>query len=125
MIRYDKLTLKSQEALQAAQAHAQEKNNPQVMPEHLLWALIQQKDGVVLPILQKLGVNLQTLAHDLAAAVDRLPIVHGQAELYVSSALSKLIENAFKEADHFKDEYVSTEHLLIALSNAKGEEVAR
>src|SRR5215467_7159511 len=125
MIRYDKLTLKSQEALQAAQAHAQEKNNPQVMPEHLLWALIQQKDGVVLPILQKLGVNLQTLARDLAAAVGRLPVVQGQAELYLSAALSKVVESAFKEADQFKDEYVSTEHLLIALAGSKSEETGR
>ena len=125
MIRYDKLTLKSQEALQAAQGHAQEKNNPQVMPEHLLWALIQQKDGVVLPILQKLGANLQTVARDLADAVAKLPIVQGQAEIYMSPGLSKVIEAAFKEADQFKDEYVSTEHLLIALTNAKGEGAAR
>src|SRR5499427_5286670 len=125
MIRSDKMTLKSQEALQAAQAHAQEKNNPQVMPEHLLWALIQQKDGVVLPILQKLGVNLQTLARDLATAVGRLPLVQGHAELYLSSALSKVVESAFKEADQFKDEYVSTEHLLIALAGAKTEEAGR
>jgi ATP-dependent Clp protease ATP-binding subunit ClpB len=124
MIRYDKLTLKSQEALQAAQAQAQEKNNPQVTPEHLLWALVQQKDGVVLPILQKLGVNLQKLASDLAAAVGRLPVVQGQPELYISPSLSRVIENAFKEADQFKDEYVSAEHLLIALASAKNEEAA-
>src|ERR1041385_6678156 len=125
MIRYDKLTLKSQEALQAAQAHAREKNNPQVTPEHLLWALIEQKDGVVLPVLQKLGVNLQVLARDLAGAVGRLPVVQGEAELYLSSGLTKVVENAFKEADQFKDEYVSTEHLLIALAAAKGEEAGR
>src|SRR5688572_10055300 len=125
MIRQDKLTLKSQEALQAAHSHAQEKNHPQVMPEHLLWALVQQKDGVVLPILQKLGVNLQALAQDLAAAVGRLPHTQGQSELYLSSNLIKVMENAQKEADRFKDEYVSTEHLLIALANAKGEEVGR
>src|SRR5437773_1399492 len=113
MIRFDKLTLKGQEALQAAQSHAQEKGNPQVTPEHLLWALVEQKDGVVLPILQKLGVNLQVLARDLAGAVDRLPRVQGDAELYLSSALTKVVENAFKEADQFKDEYVSTEHILI------------
>src|SRR5438132_13283777 len=84
MIRFDKLTLKAQEALQASQSHASEKGHPQVAPEHLLWALIEQKDGVVLPILQKLGVNLQTIARDLADAVDKLPKVSGQAELYVS-----------------------------------------
>ncbi len=125
MIRFDKLTLKSQEALQSAEAHAREKNNPQVTPEHLLWALVDQKDGVVLPILQKLGVNLQTLARDLSGAVERLPRVQGESELYLSSALTKVVDGAFKEADQFKDEYVSTEHLLIALSTAKGEEAGR
>src|SRR5437867_3703808 len=125
MIRFDKLTLKAQEALQAAQSHASEKGHPQVAPEHLLWALIEQKDGVVLPIHQKLGVNLQTIARDLADAVDKLPKVSGQAELYVSPALGRILEDAQKEADQFKDEYVSTEHLLIALSHAKGEAASR
>src|SRR6516165_8514507 len=125
MIRFDKLTLKGQEALQSAQNHAQEKSNPQVVPEHLLWALIEQKEGVVLPILQKLGANLQTIARDLADAVAKLPKVQGQSELYMSPALGRILEDAQKEADQFKDEYISTEHLLIALSNAKGEAVAR
>src|SRR5215468_2129892 len=125
MIRFDKLTLKGQEALQAAQSHAQEKSNQQVAPEHLLWALIEQKDGVVLPILQKLGVNFQTFAQQLAEAVAKLPKVQGQAELYISPSLNRVLEDAFKEADQFKDEYVSTEHLLIALANAKSEPIGR
>jgi len=125
MIRFDKLTLKGQEALQSAQSHAQEKGNPQVAPEHLLWALVEQKEGVVLPILQKLGVNLQTVARDLADLVAKLPKVQGQAEVQISPSLNRILEDAFKEADQFKDEYVSTEHLLIALSNAKSEPVSR
>src|SRR5215467_13905488 len=125
MIRFDKLTLKGQEALQSAQTHAQENGNPQVTPEHLLFALIEQKEGVVLPILQKLGVNLQSLAGDLAAAVSKLPKVQGQQELYISAGLNRILEDAFKEADQFKDEYVSTEHLLIALANAKSESVGK
>src|SRR5216117_3075237 len=125
MISFDKLTLKAQEALHAAQSHASEKGHPQVAPEHLLWALIEQKDGVVLPILQKLGVNLQTLARDLADAVAKLPKVQGQPELYMSPTLGRILEDALKEADQFKDEYVSTEHLLIALSNAKNEPASR
>jgi len=125
MIRFDKLTLKGQEALQAAQSHAQEKGNPQVAPEHLLWALVEQKDGVVLPILQKLGVNLPIIARDLADAMSKLPKVQGQTELYMSPALGRILEDSQKEADQFKDEYISTEHVLIALSNAKGEPVAR
>src|SRR3989449_571202 len=125
MVRFDKLTLKGQEALQSAQSHAQEKGNQQITPEHLLWALIEQKEGVVLPILQKLGVNLQTIAEQLSDAVAKLPKVQGQAELYISPALNRIFEDAFKEADQFKDEYVSTEHLLIALANAKNEPAAR
>ena len=125
MIRFDKFTLKSQEALQAAQAHAQEKGNPQLAPEHLLWALLQQKDGVVLPVLQKLGANIQVLATELANAVAKLPRVQGQDEIHISPALNRVLEDAQKEADQFKDEYVSAEHLLIALANAKGEAVAR
>ncbi|HEX4998305.1 MAG TPA: ATP-dependent chaperone ClpB [Terriglobia bacterium] len=125
MIRFDKFTLKSQEALQAAQANAQEKGNPQVAPEHLLGALVDQKDGVVLPILQKLGANLQTLARDLSAAAGKLPRVQGQSELYMSPVLNRVLESAVQEADQFKDEYVSAEHLLIALAGAKGEEVQR
>jgi ATP-dependent Clp protease ATP-binding subunit ClpB len=125
MIRFDKFTLKGQEALQAAQAHAQERNNPQIAPEHLLWALVQQKEGVVLPVLQKLGADIQALARDLAAAAGKLPKVEGQAELYMSPGLNRILEDAVKEADQFKDEYVSTEHLLIALAQAKGEEAGR
>jgi ATP-dependent Clp protease ATP-binding subunit ClpB len=124
MIRPDKFTLKSQEALQAAQAHAQELGNPQITGEHLLYALVQQKDGVVLPILQKLGTDIQAIARDLGAAVTKLPKVQGQAELYMSPALNRILEDAQKEADGFKDQFVSTEHLLIALSNAKGEAIS-
>ena len=120
MIRYDKLTLKSQEALQSAHAHAQERNNPQVLPEHLLVALIQQKEGVVLPILQKLGVDIQALARDLAALIDKqLPQVQGGAEVAISTLLGKVLETALKEADQFRDEFVSTEHFFIALVNSE------
>src|SRR5215470_8146300 len=124
-MRADKFTIKSQEALQAAQAHARELGNQQVAPEHLLYALIQQKDGVVLPVLQKLGADIQAVARDLSTAESKLPKVQGQGELYLSPSLNRILEDAQKEADSFKDEYVSAEHLLIALANAKGEEVSR
>src|SRR6185436_5538248 len=109
MIRFDKFTLKSQEALQAAQSHAQEKGNPQLAPEHLLWALVQQKDGVVLPVLQKLGTSIPALAKDLATAVSKLPQVQGQSEIHLSPGLNRILEDAQREADQFKDEYVSAE----------------
>jgi ATP-dependent Clp protease ATP-binding subunit ClpB len=125
MIRADKFTSKSQEALQAAQAHAQELGNPETTAEHLLYALVQQKDGVVLQILQKIGADISSVARDLSAAESKLPKVQGQGELSWNPALVRILENAQKEADNFKDDYVSTEHLLIALTNAKGEEVSR
>src|SRR5207247_844663 len=78
-----------------------------------------------MPIQQKLWVNLQTIARDLADAVAKLPKVQGQTEIYLSSDLARILEDSQKEADQFKDEYISTEHVLIALSNAKGEPVAR
>src|SRR5204862_6771608 len=77
------------------------------------------------PILQKLGTDIQSVARDLGAAVSKLPKVQGQGELYLSPVLNRIVEDAQKEADAFKDQYVSTEHLLIALTNAKGEEVSR
>ena len=125
MIRFDKFTLKAQEALRSAQAHAEEHRHSQVQPEHLLWALIEQKEGVVLPTLQKLGADIPTLARDMANVVGNLPRLESPAESQVSPALGKILEAALAEADRFKDEYVSTEHLLIALTSAKGEEVAR
>lgn len=125
MIRFDKFTLKGQEALQAAQTHAQENGNPQLAPEHLLWALIEQKDGVVLPILQKLGVSIQALGTDLSSAVGKLPQVQGQADIQMSPGLNRILLDAQAEADQFKDEYISAEHLLIALSTAKGEPVSK
>ena len=99
MVRFDKLTLKGQEALQAAQSHAQEKSNPQVMPEHVLWALLEQKEGVVLPIFQKLGVNIQKVAEELADAVAKLPKVQGQAELAQNSSGVNITTTA--EAENF------------------------
>ena len=125
MIRFDKFTLKAQEALQSAQAHAREHRHSQVQPEHLLWALVEQKEGVVLPTLQKLGADIPTLARDMAAAVGNLGRLESPAEPQVSPSLGKILEAALAEADQFKDEYVSTEHLLIAMTSAKGEEVAR
>ncbi len=125
MIRFDKFTLKAQEALQAARAHAEERQHPQVQPEHLLWALVEQKDGVVLPILQKLGADIPALAESLATSVGNLPKLESRVEAQISQSLGRILDASLTEADHFKDQYVSTEHILIAMSAAQGEEVAR
>ena len=123
-IKWDKLTVKSQEALQTAQGHAAENGNPEVLPLHLAAALLEDKEGVVLPVLEKVGVPAQQLLTQTNQAIERLPKVQGAAQQPgLASALTKVLDQAFKEADNFKDDYVSTEHLLLALTQQKGDPV--
>jgi ATP-dependent Clp protease ATP-binding subunit ClpB len=123
-IKWDKFTVKSQEAIQAAQGLAAENGNPEVLPLHLMAALLEDKEGVVLPVLEKLGVAVQQLLSSTTSAIDKLPKVNGSAaQPGLGSALTKVLDQAFKEADNFKDDYVSTEHLLLALSSQKNEPV--
>jgi ATP-dependent Clp protease ATP-binding subunit ClpB len=122
-IMWDKFTVKSQEALQAAQGHAAENGNPEVLPLHLMAALLEDKEGVVLPVLEKIGVPVQQLLAQMNAAIDKLPKVQGASQPGLGNALQKVLDGAFKEAENFKDDYVSTEHLLLALSASKGDPV--
>jgi ATP-dependent Clp protease ATP-binding subunit ClpB len=111
----NKLTLKSQEALASAQKLAGDLNHQQVETAHLLAALIGEPEGVVYPILQKLGVSPRTLKARLDEVLERVPKVYGQVEIYLSQGLRSLLERAFAEAEGLGDAYVSTEHLLLAL----------
>ncbi len=120
MARYDKFTLKSQEAVQAAQELAGKLHHQQIENEHLLAALLEQTDGVVLPLLKKLGADPGRLKADLDGALARLPKIEGLVQTYLSPRLNKLFERAEQEAQRLKDEYVSTEHLLIAAANGDG-----
>jgi ATP-dependent Clp protease ATP-binding subunit ClpB len=122
-IRWDRLTLKSQEAVQAASGHAAENGNPEVLPSHLLAALLEDREGVVIPVLEKIGVPVEQLLSGVNTAIARLPKVQGGGQPQLGSAAQKVLEQAFKEAENFKDEYCSTEHLLLALSAAKGDVV--
>jgi ATP-dependent Clp protease ATP-binding subunit ClpB len=123
-IKWDKLTVKSQEAIQAAAAMALENGNPEVLPMHLLAALLEDREGVVLPVLEGVGVRVQELLSGANVAISKLPKVSGgNAQPGMSSALQRIVERAFTEAESFKDEYVSTEHLLLALTEAKGDPV--
>jgi ATP-dependent Clp protease ATP-binding subunit ClpB len=123
-IKWDKFTVKSQEALQAAQGAAAESGNPEVLPVHLMAALLEDKEGVVLPVLEKVGVPVQQLLTTVNAAIARLPKVQGSAsQPGMSNALTKVLDGAFKEAETFKDDYVSTEHLLLSLARQKNEPV--
>src|SRR5687767_13884976 len=111
----NKLTLKSQEALAAAQSAASERNHQQVEPAHLLAALLAQAEGVIYPLLQTLGASPKTLANRLENILDSLPKVYGQVETYLSPQTRSVLEAAFKEAVGLGDAYVSTEHLLLAI----------
>ena len=116
-MRLDRLTIKAQEALQAAQSLAAERQHQEIAPEHLLAVLLEQADGVVPPLLLKLGANVAALRQELQHELDRLPRVQGVAAgEYLSSALRRLLEQAWREAQQLKDSYCSTEHLLLAMS---------
>jgi ATP-dependent Clp protease ATP-binding subunit ClpB len=119
-IRWDKFTLKAQEAVQRANELASEHGNPEVLPLHLLAALLEDKDGIVPPVLEKIGVGPQSVLNEVYQAIDLLPKVSGaSAQAALSQAANQLLDRAFKEADTFKDEYVSTEHLLLAATEEK------
>jgi ATP-dependent Clp protease ATP-binding subunit ClpB len=121
-IRWDKFTVKSQEAVQAASQLATENGNPEILPLHLLAALIEDKEGIIVPVLEKVGVPTAQLRTKAQDALGQLPKVSGSAsQPGMSNALNKVFDQAFKEAQNFKDEYVSTEHLLLALANAKND----
>ncbi len=122
-IKWDKLTVKSQEAVQTASGHAAENGNPEVLPLHLMAALLEDREGVVIPVLEKVGVPVEQLLSGVNSAIAKLPKVQGGTEPGMSGALQKVLEQGFKEAEGFKDDYVSTEHLLLALSRAKGDAV--
>ena len=117
----NKLTLKSQEALQAAQRLAGENNNQQVETAHLLGALLGQTDGVILPLMQKLGVSPQSLRTKVEGLLDRAPKVYGQVDVYLSAAMRSVLERSFSEAESLGDSYVSTEHILLALLEERDE----
>ena len=121
-IRWDKLTVKSQQAMAQAQARAAELGNPEVQPVHLLLALIEDREGVIPSVLGKIGVPTERLEHELHSIEEKLPRVAGSAsQPGVSQALNKVLDQAFREAATFKDEYVSTEHLLLGAAHLKGE----
>jgi ATP-dependent Clp protease ATP-binding subunit ClpB len=119
-IRWDKFTVKAQEAVQRANELASEHGNPEVLPVHLLAALLEDKEGIVPPIMEKIGIGPQSVLSDLYQEIDRLPKISGAAaQATLSQAANQLLDRAFKEADNFKDEYVSTEHLLLANTQLK------
>ena len=121
-IRWEKLTVKSQEAMQQAQGRAAELGNPEIQPVHLLLALIGDREGVIPAVLEKVGVPTERLESSLHQIEEKLPRVQGSStQPGPSAALTKVLDQAFREAANFKDEYISTEHLLLGVAHQKGD----
>jgi ATP-dependent Clp protease ATP-binding subunit ClpB len=116
MLRFEKFTVKAQEALQDAHEVAARHENQEITPLHLLSALVSQADGVVPPLLARLGIRREALSSEVEREIGRLPRVHGVSDQRLGRALNDALERAFKEADNFKDEYVSTEHLFLGIA---------
>ncbi len=121
-IRWDKFTVKSQQAMQQAQNRAADLGNAEIQPVHLLLALVEDREGVVPAVLEKIGAPIERLTTDLHVIEEKLPRVSGSAaQPSLSHALNHVLDQAFKEADNFKDEYLSTEHMLLAISRQKND----
>jgi ATP-dependent Clp protease ATP-binding subunit ClpB len=124
-MRFDKLTIKSQEAVSEAQSLATGRGHSQITPSHLLRVLLEQPEGSTVPILQKIGVPIDGLQTSLEEQLSRLPKVSGGAQPQLSAAAARVLEAAVREAVARQDEYVSTEHLLLAIAGEKQDDAGR
>ncbi|MBW2426851.1 MAG: type VI secretion system ATPase TssH, partial [Deltaproteobacteria bacterium] len=124
-MRFDKLTIKSQEALQEAQSLGSSRGHQTIEASHLLVALLAQAEGIAVPILQKLGVSIDALGADLEKALEQQPKVTGGAPPQIGAGLARILEAAFSEAENLDDEYVSTEHLLLAMVQDESDTAGR
>src|SRR6202167_60065 len=121
-IRWDKFTVKAQEAVQRANQLASEHGNPELAPLHILAALVEDREGIVAPVLEKIGIAPQSVLSDLYKEIEKQPKVSGSSgaqQPSMSSEVNALLEKSFKEGDSFKHEYVSSEHMLLALTDLK------
>jgi ATP-dependent Clp protease ATP-binding subunit ClpB len=116
MLRFDKMTVKTQEALQAAQEIAARHEQQEIAPLHFFGALVAQTDGIVPSLLTRLGIRTDALASEIERELGRLPKVQDFSQQTMGRALNDVLEQAVKEADKFKDEYVSTEHVFLAIA---------
>jgi ATP-dependent Clp protease ATP-binding subunit ClpB len=125
-MRFDKFTIKSQELIQNAQALAAQHNHQQIEPEHLLAAMLGEPQGIAGSMLRKLGVSPREISRETAAAIDKIPRVSGggMGEAYLSPRAKTVLEAAFAEASRMKDEYVSIEHIFLAIADERQGEAA-
>ena len=121
-IRWDRLTVKAQEAMQRASELASEHGNSEVVPLHLLAALLEDREGIVVPLLARAGAQAAALHAQVQREIGGLPkLAKAAAQPSLADATTELLDLAFKAAADFKDEYVSTEHLLLGLIGLKGD----
>ncbi|UCH23327.1 MAG: hypothetical protein JSU83_09045 [Deltaproteobacteria bacterium] len=118
-MRFDKFTIKSQELIQNSQNLATQRNNPQIEPEHLLGSMLVEPEGIVNSMLKKPGFSAGDVAQEIALAIDRLPKVSQTGEVYISARTKNVLDASFSEAAKMKDQYVSIEHILLALTDEK------
>lgn len=124
-MRFDKFTVKSQELIQNAQSLASRQNNQQIEPEHLLSAMIGESAGITSSILRKLGVSPASIGQELMLIMNRLPRITGAADVYISQRTKSILDAAFAESDKMKDQYVSIEHILLAIADEKTGDAAK
>jgi ATP-dependent Clp protease ATP-binding subunit ClpB len=126
-MRFDKFTIKVQEAIQSAQSLAEGMGHQQIEPEHLLTAFLNQPDNIITPLLQKLGVNPNQVKGTVKGLLDRIPSISGggTGQSYLSSRLKAVLDASFAEASKMRDDFVSMEHLLIVMADQKGDPLAQ
>ncbi len=126
-MRFDKFTLKTQEVIQTAQQLAERFNHQQIEPEHLVRAILEQTEGVIPSLLGKIGVDQRQLMESFDAALEKIPRVSGSGvgQAYISPRSKAVLDKAFAEAEQMKDEFVSLEHILLAVTGEKEGEAAR
>src|SRR5215213_9390069 len=123
-MRFDRFTIRGQEAVQEAIGVAEKNQNQQIEPEHIMTPMFEQKEGVLRPILGKVGANVTTIEGDVQAAIAKFPTVSG-GQQYFSTRTNTIFQEAQKEAEKMEDEYMSTEHLLLAIAGEKEGDAGR
>lgn len=125
-MRFDKFTLKSQEAIQASQQLAERLGHQQIEPEHLFSSILEQKEGAIPPLLGKIGANQGQLQDRIKESLEKMPKISGAGygQAYLSNRAKAVLDRSFKEAEQMKDEYVSLEHIILAIAEEKGGEAS-
>ncbi|MCK4264140.1 MAG: ATP-dependent chaperone ClpB [Candidatus Aminicenantes bacterium] len=124
-MKWDKFTVMSQEAFQLAQSKAEELGHQELKPEHLLWAFLNQKENIVISVLAKIGASPSKIRSDLERTLDKIPKVEGGGEVYLSPSMRRIMNNAQKEANKLKDEFISTEHLFLVILKESSSDACR